>query len=120
MKIFLTFSVSVFLITGNIYCTTLDGLRMLNALRSYDRGCKTMSDTEWGDWNYVMGLIAGTISAGNGRLFDCSQNDGLTISYGQASEIVKKYLNDNPKKLNELDASLVLEALEDAYPISKK
>ena len=44
--------------------------------------------------------------------------DELTM--GQVEKIAVKYMNDNPKRLNEPTAILVLAALIDAYPPKKK
>lgn len=38
------------------------------------------------------------------------------VTYGQMSLIVKKYLQDNPKKLNKMASVLIEEALVDSFP----
>jgi len=127
MKKTITLSIITFTLLTNIQnaicndnnnSNTENGLWMLACLRSVDaeKNNRKISELQKYDAVYMEGQVRGAAAAGNNILFSIPDE---YISIEQCLEIIKKYLADNPKKLNLGSAELIVEALKNAYPLSK-
>ena len=67
---------------------------------------------------FCMGYIIGV--ADNNSFLICAPGGSGGVTQGQFTDIVKKYLNDNPALLHRDDDVLVLDALKQAFPCPKK
>ncbi len=70
------------------------------------------------DKSYCMGYIIGV--ADSISVFICAPGGSGGVTQGQFTDIVKKYLNDNPAQLHKDADVLVLNALQQAFPCPKK
>jgi hypothetical protein len=106
------------------------GVELLNDCRQAMRvidGDKTLTDTEWVDGShctgYVLGVVDGyavTEATEKARIhfsssLICFPKTG-SMPTPQVVRIVVKYLRDNPTHLSEPGASLVLLAMQEAFP----
>jgi hypothetical protein len=70
------------------------------------------------DSAFCMGYIIGV--ADNNSFLICAPGGSGGVTQGQFTDIVKKYLNDNPAQLHRDADVLVLDALKQAFPCPKK
>ena len=70
------------------------------------------------DNGFCMGYIIGV--ADNRSFYICSPGGSGGVTAAQYTDIVKKYLNDNPAQLHRDADVLVLDALTQAFPCPKK
>ena len=70
------------------------------------------------DNGFCMGYIIGV--ADNRSFYICSPGGSGGVTGAQYTDIVKKYLNDNPAQLHRDADVLVLDALTQAFPCPKK
>jgi len=75
--------------------------------------------TEWGKENgsrhstgLFRGYVSGVVDTGNSILF-CT---GRGVTRGQYTDIVAKFLSNNPELWNNSASSIVIKALETAFP----
>ena len=62
-----------------------------------------------------MGYVRGLVDTGDGVLFCPSDN----VTVGQCSAVVAKYLENNPEKWNLAAQTLVIGAMQQAFPCGK-
>jgi hypothetical protein len=67
---------------------------------------------------FCMGYIIGV--ADNRSFYICAPGGSGGVTQGQFTDIVKKYLNDNPAQLHKDADVLVLDALTQAFPCPKQ
>ncbi len=83
-----------------------------NKLKSHCMGANGFSD------GFCMGYVIGV--ADSNSLIICSPGGPGGVTQGQYTDIVKKYLNENPAQLHRDADVLVLDALKKAFPCPKK
>ncbi|MDF1895552.1 Rap1a/Tai family immunity protein [Rahnella contaminans] len=74
------------------------------------------SDTA--DASMYQGYVSGIYDSANGVVFCPKRKQGMTI--GQISDVVFKYLKDNPESRNESASQLVMSAFVAAFPCQKE
>lgn len=100
MRIFLLSS--LFMFSLNVHADYYDGNGLLALANNGDVGTTLM----------YRGYVAGVQDSFNGNYFCVPTN----VRLNQSSEIILKYLNANPKQWHLAAKSLVIEALNDAFP----
>jgi hypothetical protein len=91
------------------------GNYLVEIMREYDKLIVSDPRTSLSDASTYMGYIAGVSDAVSGLLWE--NLSGVTVD--QICSIVAKYLKNHPERWNEPAATLVVDALKEAFPRKK-
>jgi hypothetical protein len=89
------------------------GMDLLTCIKASDKEAVSSPKDAY-SFGFLIGSIQGIMAAGDGLWFKVP-ND---VSNGQLIEIVRKYLRDNPDKLNKDSEYLIIYAIAKTYPLS--
>jgi hypothetical protein len=87
------------------------GMELLSWIKARDKDYNSLNESF--DCGLLYGSINGIRAAGGGVWFKIP----LDIQNGQIIEIIKKYLRDNPDKLNQDASFLIINAIAETYPL---
>jgi hypothetical protein len=97
---------------ATIYYT---GNNLVEMMREYDKGLVVDPSTRKEDVYTYVGYIVGVSDALSNLLWDAPKE----VNIGQICAIVSKYLKNHPEKWNTPAVQLVVDALQEAFPLKK-
>lgn len=94
----------------------IDGNNLVKQMRENDNSVVRSPNTDYSEVRAFQGFTAGVFDTLSALDMICPST---SITGGQVSAIVTKYLKDNPEKWNEAAINLVHSALMNAFPCKK-
>lgn len=95
---------------GNVYAGFTNGNELQEWLSESEAANESRYHT-----GLFRGYVSGVVDTGNDILF-CT---GSGVTRGQYSAVIAKYIKNNPEKWNKSASSLVIEAMQQAFPCKK-
>lgn len=100
----------LFLASSNVYADFTDG----NELQHWLSESESTNESRYHS-GLFRGYVSGVVDTGNDVLF-CTGNG---VTRGQYTAVITKYIRNNSEKWNNGASSLVIEAMQQAFPCKK-
>lgn len=102
--------------TMNAQAQFISGNKLVSLMREYEKASRDVPNTSYGDAGRFQGYVAGVHDAFGGVAF-CTPP---RTTNGQVEQVVVQYINAHPARWAEPANLLVVTALNQAFPCTKK
>lgn len=110
----LFFSILMVFTISQLYAGFFSGNKLVERMREFEKTDTNVKDANMADATDYMGYVTGVYDA-----TEYSYNSPEGITRGQICWIVAKYLKEHPERWSESAATLVIDALKEAFPFKK-